>query len=350
MRIKGYIFHTVHVLKRFVVLFISIFVSFGALAFELQDLTAYNAVAIKTMKPTDTIRPDKKYSLQITGTKDLEKVLGTEKKEFKTLYVYVGDTQVEEYNTAKWYYYYQPSWNGRGRGKLNYKRNQITESGKAGDTLFVARKNNDELLFLIVEKDNPIKQKLLHSLGLESEKVIKEPSFWQRLWGTKSEETSEYEIEEEKLSIPKIPEKSWVRVYFTPGTECENNIIAEINNAKKIDIAVYSITNQNIVDALVAAKNRGAKVRVITDRLQSAGRYSLVEELEESGIPVVTNIKHKIMHNKFAVFDGKRIESGSYNWTKSASESNAENCMFFDQEDKSFTKQFNYLWKLYNKE
>ncbi len=323
--------------------------AFSTYAFEVQDLSSYSAIAIKTMQPTDTIRPDKKYALQITGTKDLEKVLGTEKKEFKTLYVYVADKQVEEYSTTKWYYYYQPSWKGRGRGKLNYKRNQITESGKAGDTLFVARRNDDELLFLIVEQDNPIKQKILSSLGLEDKTSSEKPSFWQRLWGTKSEETSEYEIEEEKLSIQKIPEKSWVRVYFTPGNDCENNIIAEINQAKKIDIAVYSITNQNIVNAIIDAKERGAKVRVITDRLQSAGKYSLAEELESAGIPVITNIKHKIMHNKFAIFDGKRIESGSYNWTDSATKSNAENCMFFDQEDKAFTKQFDYLWDLYQK-
>ena len=335
--------------KTFIVLIVSIFMAFSTYAFEVQDLSSYSAIAIKTMQPTDTIRPDKKYALQITGTKDLEKVLGTEKKEFKTLYVYVADKQVEEYSTTKWYYYYQPSWKGRGRGKLNYKRNQITESGKAGDTLFVARRNDDELLFLIVEQDNPIKQKILSSLGLEDKTSSEKPSFWQRLWGTGSKETSEYEIEEEKLSIQKIPEKSWVRVYFTPGNDCENNIIAEINQAKKIDIAVYSITNQNIVNAIIDAKERGAKVRVITDRLQSAGKYSLAEELESAGIPVITNIKHKIMHNKFAIFDGKRIESGSYNWTDSATKSNAENCMFFDQENKAFTKQFDYLWDLYQK-
>lgn len=217
------------------------------------------------------------------------------------------------------------------------------------DILTICRKENQQIIMVITKSGSEVEAELFKLLEINNFDV-EEPSFWQLLWGTKSEETSEYEIEEEKLSIPKISEKSWVRVYFTPGNDCENNIIAEINNAKKIDIAVYSITNQNIVDALVDAKNRGAKVRIITDRLQSAGRYSLVEELEESGIPVVTNIKHKIMHNKFAIFDGKRIESGSYNWTKSASESNAENCMFFDQEDKLFTKQFNYLWKLYNKE
>ena len=139
-----------------------------------------------------------------------------------------------------------------------------------------------------------------------------------------------------------------MQLYFTPGTDCEDNIIEQINNAKQIDIAVYSITNEKIVDALINANDRGAKIRVITDRLQSKGKYSLVSKLIDAGITVKTNVKHKIMYHKFAIFDGKNIENGSYNWTESASKSNAENCTFFQQSsNKVFTNQFNYLWNLY---
>jgi cardiolipin hydrolase len=31
------------------------------------------------------------------------------------------------------------------------------------------------------------------------------------------------------------------------------------------------------------------------------------------------------MHHKFALFDGKRLLTGSFNWTRSASEQNEEN-------------------------
>ena len=40
-----------------------------------------------------------------------------------------------------------------------------------------------------------------------------------------------------------------IEAYFTPGTECEDRIIAELGRADKIDIAVYSITNPKIADA-----------------------------------------------------------------------------------------------------
>ncbi|MDE5615804.1 MAG: hypothetical protein K2I81_03160, partial [Alphaproteobacteria bacterium] len=69
--------------------------------------------------------------------------------------------------------------------------------------------------------------------------------------------------------------------------------------------------------------------------------------IQDAGIPVVLNKRHKIMHNKFAIFDRRDIETGSYNWTSSATKSNAENCMFFPEQNKEFTNQFKYLWDLY---
>lgn len=140
-----------------------------------------------------------------------------------------------------------------------------------------------------------------------------------------------------------------VRAFFTPGPDCETNIITAINNAQKIDIAVYSITNPAIVNSILVANKRGAKIRVITDRTQAKGKGSLVGKIQAAGIPVVTNIKHKIEHNKFAVFDDRHVVSGSYNWTTNASKHNSENCLFFDQPDKEYTERFKYLWNLYNK-
>ncbi len=36
----------------------------------------------------------------------------------------------------------------------------------------------------------------------------------------------------------KIGQPSEMRVYFTPGTDCENEIIKRINKSNKVDIAV----------------------------------------------------------------------------------------------------------------
>ncbi len=139
-----------------------------------------------------------------------------------------------------------------------------------------------------------------------------------------------------------------IKVFFTPGLECENNIIAKINKANKIDIAVYSITNLYITNAIIAAHKRGADIRVITDRTQSKGKKSLVGTIKKAGIPVLTNKKHKIEHNKFAVFDDVDVVSGSYNWTTNASMYNSENCIFFIQPGKVYSNRFEQLWHMYN--
>lgn len=144
-----------------------------------------------------------------------------------------------------------------------------------------------------------------------------------------------------------IQEPYYVRAFFTPGVDCEKNVIAAINNAQKMEIAVYSITNPSITDAIIAAHNRGAKIRIVTDRQMAKGKGSSVEKIRSAGIPVLTNKKHKIEHNKFAVFDGVHIVSGSYNWTTNASKYNSENCVFFDQQNKEYSHRFEYLWDLY---
>ena len=138
-----------------------------------------------------------------------------------------------------------------------------------------------------------------------------------------------------------------IKIFFTPGVECEDNIIEKMNKSNKIDIAVYSITNPDITNAIIAAYNRGANIRVITDKTQSKGKKSLVETIKKAGIPVLTNKKHKIEHNKFAVFDDVGVVSGSYNWTTNASMYNSENCLFFNQANKEYSHRFEYLWNLY---
>lgn len=140
-----------------------------------------------------------------------------------------------------------------------------------------------------------------------------------------------------------------IKIFFTPGTDCENNIVERIKQSNKIDIAVYSITNPYITNAIIAAYKRGASIRIVTDKTQAKGKQSSVPQLRAAGIPVLTNKKHKIEHNKVGIFDDKYIVTGSYNWTKSASDYNSENCVFFDQpEGMEYSKRFEYLWQVYS--
>ncbi len=140
-----------------------------------------------------------------------------------------------------------------------------------------------------------------------------------------------------------------IGAFFTPGTECEDRIIAEINRATTIDIAVYSITNPKIADAIIAAHRRGARVRIVTDRTMAGHKSSMIDELAAASIPVRVNRRHKIEHNKFAVFDNRRMVTGSYNWTTAATKYNSENCIFLTTPAQEYTKRFEYLWNTYKK-
>ncbi|GAB7140093.1 hypothetical protein RsTz2092_00410 [Deferribacterales bacterium RsTz2092] len=136
-------------------------------------------------------------------------------------------------------------------------------------------------------------------------------------------------------------------IYFTPSKDCEDSIVLHIDRASVVNIAVYSINNDGIVAAIKRAQERGAKVQVITDRLQAAGRSSKVEELILAGVPLKKHRKHKIEHNKFAVFDGRIVVTGSFNWTNPASNANSENCVFIEDSDERYLQRFEYLWSIY---
>ena len=58
------------------------------------------------------------------------------------------------------------------------------------------------------------------------------------------------------------------------------------------------------------------------------------------------------MHHKFAIFDNKSAIEGSFNWTYSAANNNAEDCNVFDKEEdiKVLRRRFKKLWKVNDKE
>lgn len=154
---------------------------------------------------------------------------------------------------------------------------------------------------------------------------------------------------------PVIVEQSCgvTEVHFSPSKECENGLIKLIQSATKtIDASVYSINNTNIVNALKQAHKRGVKIRILTDRTQASGKSSKVKELRAAGIDIRVHSKHKIEHNKFGIYDGKKASTGSYNWTKPASDKNSENCVFFFDDANvvnTYKDRFEYLWKVNTK-
>lgn len=133
--------------------------------------------------------------------------------------------------------------------------------------------------------------------------------------------------QEQVLSLTPSPSPS-IRVYFSPHGGCTQAIVAAIYTAQSsILVQAYSFTSAPIADALVKAHRRGVDVRVILDNSQRTEHYSSATFLVNSGIPVWIDGAHGIAHNKVMVIDGAMVVTGSFNFTKAAEESNAENLL-----------------------
>lgn len=142
-----------------------------------------------------------------------------------------------------------------------------------------------------------------------------------------------------------LSQNAFSKVMF--GKECESQIIELINNSNKsINVAVYSINNLNIIEALLDAKNRGVEIKILTDRIQASGKSSKVNFLHEEGFDVKIHSKDRIMHHKFAIFDNEKAIKGSFNWTYSAANKNSEDCDLVENENDIYTlyERFLYLW------
>jgi phosphatidylserine/phosphatidylglycerophosphate/cardiolipin synthase-like enzyme len=135
--------------------------------------------------------------------------------------------------------------------------------------------------------------------------------------------------------------------WFSPVQNCAGRIVQLLNSAAKtLDICVFTVTDDRISDAIHDAHRRRVAVRVITDGDKSIDLGSDVERLRSCGVPVRVDRSEFHMHHKFALFDGARVLTGSYNWTRGAARDNEEN--FIVTSDLklvgAFGKTFERLW------
>ena len=137
------------------------------------------------------------------------------------------------------------------------------------------------------------------------------------------------------------------QVYFSPNGGCQDAIISEISKAQKtIDIAMYYLTSREIAQELVKAKDRNVRVRIVLDQSQETQTYSKSRYLIKRGFEVKYHTGSGLMHNKFAIIDGKVLITGSFNWTPTADQKNEENLLIMTDSEliKKYRERFEYLW------
>lgn len=142
------------------------------------------------------------------------------------------------------------------------------------------------------------------------------------------------------------PNGSFVDLCFSPDEECAAKLAQFIASAQKsVDVAIYDINEEQIVHQLLL-KSKKIPVRVLVDRKQAKGKHSAVALLQKAGVNLRFGRQHGIMHSKFVIVDGNRVETGSFNFTHHASTANRENQVYLTDSPTAlkFTTQFEKIW------
>ena len=146
-----------------------------------------------------------------------------------------------------------------------------------------------------------------------------------------------------------------VQTCFSPQGRCSAHIIREIEKAQKeLLIAVYAFTNDELARAVAQAQKRGVSVQIVLDREfdavneKSQGRFLEGQKIPLKRISGMKSAVPGLMHQKFSVIDRKIVFTGSYNWTRSADNSNDENLLWFRDAGplaEEYRKVFFQLWE-----
>lgn len=169
------------------------------------------------------------------------------------------------------------------------------------------------------------------------------------------------------------PSQPLIHVAFGPTTPeaigLDDAFIAFLDGAEStLDMAFYEIRLDPIADAIIRAHKRGVKIRLVVDNDnyllrqtpteegdeevdpagndESAARPAsrgtatsprlnpFIQRLVDAGVPVHDDDNRAaLMHNKFAVRDGSRVWTGSYNLTDTCSYKNVNNAVWIDSPD-----------------
>jgi hypothetical protein len=134
----------------------------------------FEGVAVKTLSVVDAT-PSKSNQHEIGTTAEMRRFLGSERNKFEVTYLWLGGEQesmseegaATHYDTRENQLHRKPEW------RLYYPTNPVTEIMSAGDTLFVAKRPGNGLLFIVTPKGGTLQNQLLWLFGFASQPELR---------------------------------------------------------------------------------------------------------------------------------------------------------------------------------
>lgn len=117
---------------------------------------------------------------------------------------------------------------------------------------------------------------------------------------------------------------------FSPDDRAEELILKVIDSSQEsLRLAAYAFTSPPVMKSLLAAKKRGVDVKIVVDEKGNRSKASraAMNLMVNADIPLRTVSRYRIHHDKYIVVDGKHVETGSFNYSKSAAKQNSENVL-----------------------
>ena len=112
-----------------------------------------------------------------------------------------------------------------------------------------------------------------------------------------------------------------------------------------LDLCGQEIENQEIVQAVLRAAQRGVRVRVVTeaDYANEAGPRAF----RAAGIPVFADGRSEVMHDKFVVLDQQGVWIGSFDFTENGAYKNDNNAVYLNDPRiaANFLAKFTWFWE-----
>ncbi len=125
------------------------------------------------------------------------------------------------------------------------------------------------------------------------------------------------------------------------------SLLRALDGAKEqILISLFTFTHPLLIDALVAAHQRGIVVNIAMDYYSGKGASALaVQRLREAGIAVRLSRGPQLLHDKWALIDESTLILGSANWTEAAFSANQDCLAILEKIGPKERRSLKKMWK-----